>query len=95
MYVQETGRADRDGLPTYPLIMYGKGDIGKRRTSEQMRDYCLNCFARLPSSLTLTSVMLLSRREDVNVVTFVEESICVPHVKGVFIFLSPMLMLLH
>ena len=41
-YVQETGRAGRDGLPSCALIMYGKGDIGKKRTSEQMRDYCIN-----------------------------------------------------
>ena len=41
-YVQETGRAGRDGLPSCALIMYRKSDISKTRTYEQMRDYCIN-----------------------------------------------------
>ena len=41
-YVQETGRAGRDGLPSCALIMYRKSDISKTRTSEQMRGYCIN-----------------------------------------------------
>ena len=42
MYVQETGRAGRDGLMSCALLFHGRGDLGKKRTSELMRQYCTN-----------------------------------------------------
>ena len=41
-YVQETGRAGQDGLLSCALLFYGKGDLSKKRTSEHMRQYCMN-----------------------------------------------------
>ena len=40
-YVQETGRAGRDGLPSCVLLLYGSCDI-TQWTSELMRKYCTN-----------------------------------------------------
>ena len=37
MYGQETGRAGRDDLMSCALLFYGRGDLGKKRTSELMR----------------------------------------------------------
>ena len=42
MYVQETGRAGRDGLMSCALLLFGKGDLSKRHTSELMQKYCAN-----------------------------------------------------
>ena len=42
MYVQETGRAGRDGLMSCALLLFGKGDLSKRRASELMQRYCTN-----------------------------------------------------
>ena len=77
-YVQETGRAGRDSLPSCALIFHGKGDLSKRRTTEQMRTYCVN-----PNNLC-RKVTLFSMKEDGNVV-FVERSVCLS--KECFFFL--------
>ena len=42
MYVQETGRAGRDGALSCALLFHGRGDLGKKRTSEGMIKYCIN-----------------------------------------------------
>lgn len=42
MYVQETGRAGRDSALSCALLLYGRGDLGKKRTSEVMIKYCIN-----------------------------------------------------
>ena len=42
MYVQETGRARRDGALLCTLLLYRRGDLGKKRTSEVMINYCIN-----------------------------------------------------
>ena len=40
-YLQETGRAGRDGLPSEAILYYTKADLGKI-SDESMRDYCRN-----------------------------------------------------
>ena len=40
-YVQETGRAGRDGLISCAVLFHGQGDLGKK-TSKQMKTYCTN-----------------------------------------------------
>ena len=42
MYVQETGRAGQDGALLCILLLDGRGDLGKKRTSEVMINYCIN-----------------------------------------------------
>lgn len=34
-YVQETGRAGRDGLPSCALMFHGKGDLGKEQLNSK------------------------------------------------------------
>ena len=41
-YVQETGRAGKDGKPACAVLFYSKRDIGKKRTTELMKTYCTN-----------------------------------------------------
>lgn len=42
MYVQESGRAGRDGRLACAIIMKNASDLNKRYTSEQMIEYCVN-----------------------------------------------------
>ena len=42
MYVQESGRAGRDGQMSCALLVYGKRDLRKAYTSEHMIKYCKN-----------------------------------------------------
>ena len=42
MYVQESGRAGRDGLKSYAITYHGKGDLNKKYISLQMIKYCVN-----------------------------------------------------
>ena len=42
MYVQESGRAGKDGKLSYILIAYGKHDVSVKRTTKHMADYCHN-----------------------------------------------------
>lgn len=39
-YIQETGRAGRDGQPAKALLFYGARDLMGTRVSENMREYC-------------------------------------------------------
>ena len=41
-YLQESGRAGRDGKHSLAIIMRKKGDLDRRYTSEQMMEYCRN-----------------------------------------------------
>ena len=41
-FIQETGRAGRDGRLSCSLLFYGKRDLNKRRTSDQLIAYCTN-----------------------------------------------------
>ena len=42
MYVQESGRAGRDGLQSCAIILKSSRDLNKRYTSEHMIEYCVN-----------------------------------------------------
>ena len=42
MYVQESGRAGRDGMPACALLMKNGRDVSQRYTSKQMIEYCTN-----------------------------------------------------
>lgn len=42
MYVQESGRAGRDGNLACALLLKNPRDLDKRYTSKQMIDYCVN-----------------------------------------------------
>ena len=42
MYLQESGRAGRDGKPAFALLMNNARDLSKRFTSKEMNNYCLN-----------------------------------------------------
>lgn len=41
-FIQETGRAGRDGKPSCSLMLYSKRDLNKKHTSEQIIEYCKN-----------------------------------------------------
>lgn len=41
-YVQESGRAGRDGKPALALLMKNARDISKKFTTKEMKDYCEN-----------------------------------------------------
>lgn len=41
-FIQETGRAGRDGQLSCSLLFYGKRDLNKKHTSSQLIDYCKN-----------------------------------------------------
>ena len=41
-YVQESGRAGKDGKPAFALLMKNSRDISERLTSKEMNDYCVN-----------------------------------------------------
>lgn len=42
MYVQESGRAGRDGEQSYCIMYHGKGDLNKKYHSPQIIKYCHN-----------------------------------------------------
>ncbi len=42
MYVQESGRAGRNGKLSCALILHTSHDLNKRSTSKQMIEYCTN-----------------------------------------------------
>lgn len=42
MYIQESGRAGRDGLLSFSLVLYTGRDLDKRTTSQGIIDYCKN-----------------------------------------------------
>ena len=42
MYVQESGRAGRDGQMSCALLVYGKRDLCQTYTSKHMIKYCQN-----------------------------------------------------
>ena len=41
-FIQETGRAGRDGQLSCSLLFYGKRDLNKKRTTSQLIEYCKN-----------------------------------------------------
>ena len=41
-FIQETGRAGRDGKVSCSLLFFGKRELNKSRTSEQLITYCKN-----------------------------------------------------
>lgn len=41
-FIQETGRAGRDGKLSCSLLFYSRRELNKRRTSEQLIEYCRN-----------------------------------------------------
>ena len=41
-YIQETGRAGRDGLPAYVTLYYSSRDLSHMHIDSNMKDYCKN-----------------------------------------------------
>ena len=39
-YLQETGRAGRDGNPAFAVMYYNDADISRTHVTQQMKDYC-------------------------------------------------------
>ena len=39
-YLQETGRASRDGNPAFAVMYYNDADISRTHVTQQMKDYC-------------------------------------------------------
>ena len=71
MYFQETGRAGRHGALSCALLFHGRGDLGKKRTSEVMIKYCINPdkYCRKKNYFLTLMEMKILKVKDVVVVT--------------------------
>ena len=58
MYVQQTGRAGRDGKLSCALLLYTKSDLSRKRISEPMKQYCTNTFFQCRKTLMFSDLKI-------------------------------------
>ena len=79
MYVQQTGRAGRDGKLSCALLLYTKSDLSRKRISEPMKQYCTNKLFQCRRTLILKIAIIKSSGVAV-VVMYVGKNVYVDNV---------------
>ena len=95
LYIQQSGRVGRDGLPCYALLVYGSRDLNKKYTSERMIKYCENSENKCRRKLCLKTLLDTQRIADVWDVNAVMFAKCILNVEIVIkLFLSFMIIII-